>query len=245
MRFGRRFERTAGVLGLLGALLMLTGDILLYAHPGGSAMAGIELRGALGVRSAVLGAAPAQLHLSALLAPLATLMYLFGVLHIYLQLDRHARLLAAPVALGFAAMFVAGGAYHVLWSSYGLVLQASVADPTASAELVEQTGRLMRLMYGAAALTGYPAAAGLLAAVLSGRSSYPRFTAVVNPGITIGIAPLFRPMAERMAEPLGALLLGGWINTAFVLFFVVSLVSTRSGDRGAAPGPPTLEVTST
>jgi hypothetical protein len=34
-------------------------------------------------------------------------------------------------------------------------------------------------------------------------------------------------VAGRLAEPFGAMLLGGWINAMFAVFFVVSLASTR------------------
>ena len=219
-------ERTAGVLGVLGALLMLGGDALLYAHVGDRTMADAGLQAALGVGATVLAATPTHLYLSVVIAPIATLLYLCGVWHVYRQLILHTRFWAAFVTVGFAAMFVAGGAYHALWSPYAFVLQSSAADPAASVELLTHTGRLMRLTYGVAALAGYPAAVVLLVLVVARKSSYPRFTAAVNPGILIGIAPLLRPAAERLSEPLGAMLMGGWINAVFAVFFAVSLAST-------------------
>lgn len=225
---------TMGVLGLLGALLLLAGDMLLYAHAEPVVPVDPAFEATLGVRAAVLGARAAHLHLSGILAPLAAVLYLFGFRHVHLRLRGHAPVGAAFVALALSTMIVIGGAYHALWSHYGFILQHAATDPAGTGVLLDAATRFMRLMYGAGAVTGYSAALALLVLVVAKKSDYPRWTVVVNPGVVIALAPLVAPLAERWPAPAGAMLIGGWINLAFVVFFTVSLATMRRGPEATA-----------
>lgn len=220
-------ERIAGVLGLLGALLMLGGDMLLYAHANHAAWVSSSFNSNLGVRVAILGAERVELLASGVLGPVAAVLYAFGFWHVYLQLRQHAPIGGAFVALAFSTMIVIGGAYHALWTHYGFILQFAATDPAGASALVENATRYMHLMYGTAAAVGYSGAIVLLVLVLAKKSAYPRWTAVINPGVLIALAPPLMPIIERFPQPTGAILAGGWINMAFTVFFLVSLATTR------------------
>lgn len=80
--------------------------------------------------------------------------------------------------------------------------------------------------YTVSAVPGYLAGPVLLILVLTGRTNYPRWTAVMNPGLLIVLSPFF----SGFPAPLGAVVAGGYVNLVFVLFFVVSIITTWKAD---------------
>lgn len=76
----------SGILGLLGAAAMLAGDLLLYAHWGDMPEVKEAVHALVPARKSVLLATSTDLHISGLLGPVASILYLFGAWHLYLNL---------------------------------------------------------------------------------------------------------------------------------------------------------------
>jgi hypothetical protein len=216
-------KQTAGLLGLLGAVLLFAGDMLLYGHFGSGS--GFKE----GERIVALLAPLLRLYLGGLLGPLCATLYLVGFWHVYQNVSSHAPWAARLVAICFSVVMVIGGAYHALWATRQLAMRFSEQAPAVQSELSKAIGQYMGLTFAVAAVPFVAASLALLIVVLTGRSNYPRWTALVNPGLLM----VFKPLTAYVPGPLGAVIWGGHFNLVFCLFFAVSLATTwRSGRNG-------------
>lgn len=210
----RHLLLTAGA-GLVGALLMFTGDMLLYGHFG----SGAEFISRY--KTVITEASSLRLYIAGALGPVAAIFYLIGVYHLYLRLQRSRVLLRLVTSLAFAAMFVIGGAVHAVWAAYALVLRG-VAHGQANADLEAVMDGYRNLVYRMAEIVGYPSALLLFALVLMRRTTYPRWSALLNPGLIM----LASSVVVFLPAPIGAPVVGGLFNLAFVVFFALSLATT-------------------
>lgn len=219
-------RQTAGLLGLLGAVLLFAGDMLLYGHFGSGS--GFKV----GERIVALEAPLLRLYLGGLLGPLCACLYLFGFWHVYQNVSSRARWAGRLVAGGFAIVMVIGGAYHVLWATRLLAMRFSEQAPAVQSELSKAIGQYMGLTFTVAAVPFVAASLILLMVVLTGRSNYPRWTVLANPGLLM----VFKPLTSYIPGPLGGIIWGGYYNLVFCLFFAVSLATTAESLRNGRNG---------
>ena len=204
---------TAGA-GLIGALLMFTGDMLLYGHFG----SGAEFISRY--KTVITEASSLRLYLAGALGPVAAIFYLIGVSHLYMRLQPARAVVRIATSLAFAAMFVIAGAVHAVWAAYALVLRG-VARGQASTDLETVMGAYLDLVYKMAEIVGYPSALLLFVLVLMRRTTYPRWSAFLNPGLIV----LASSLVVFLPAPIGAPIVGGLFNLAFVVFFALSLAT--------------------
>lgn len=199
---------------------MFTGDMFLYGHWGSGA--GFIHH----YKTIIADASTLRLYIAGALGPVASLFYLMGAHHIYLRLQPSPSLLRRITSIAFAATFVVAGAVHAVWGAYALVLRA-LAHGQAGAELETITGDYLQLFFRMAEVVGYPGAVLLLFQVLTRRTTYPRWTAILNPGIVM----LAAPVLTYLPGPIGAPVVGGLFNLAFVVFFLMSLATMPRAHR--------------
>jgi hypothetical protein len=212
----RSLNRIQGCAGVIGALLFFAGDMLFYGHWGdGSAFHD-------GMMRVLAGASLTRLFLGGLVGPIAACLCLIGCWHVRANVITHSTVLGRIAFYSFAAMMVIGGAVHALWVPRGLAMKYSFLPGTT--ELTSALRDYWSVAYQLAEVPAYLAAGSLLLLVLLGKSSYPRWTIVAN----FGLLSLLEPLAARVPAPLGAVLVGGFINLSVALFFFVSLLSTWS-----------------
>lgn len=215
--YRRQYLLTAAA-GLLGALLMFTGDMFLYGHFG----SGAEFISRY--KAVIAGASTLRLYIAGALGPAAATFYLIGAYHLYLRLQPARPLLRFVTSLAFGVMFVIAGAVHAVWAAYALVVRG-VAQGQASVDLENIMAAYLDLVYTMAEVVGYPAALLLFFLVLTRRTTYPRWSAVLNPGLLL----LASPVLTYLPSPIGAPFVGGLFNLAFVLFFTLSLATSEGG----------------
>jgi hypothetical protein len=214
------FVRILGSLGIGGALLMFIGDMCLYGHlgSGGDFWKNLPL--------VISNESDIQIVAGGFIGPIAALLYCLGFFSIYEMISPKSPILAIIVAGGAAAMIVIGAAYHAMWGIRALLIKAGLPSGDYH-ELYNEIKQYTLLFYDAAGVVGGIASVLLLFVVLSRRSLYPRWTAVVNPGFLF----LFSPLAGFIPAPLGAIVYGGYFNLVFVVFFSVTVFSTRSNNH--------------
>lgn len=213
----RRYSLITAGAGLVGALLMFTGDMLLYGHFG----SGAEFINRY--KTVIISASTFRLYVAGAVGPVAAIFYLIGAYHLYLRLQPARALPRIVTSLAFAALFVIAGAVHAVWAAYALVLRA-VAHGQANADVETGMRAYLDLVYRMAEVVGYPAALLLLVLVLIGRTTYPRWSVVLNPGLLM----LASPLVVFLPAPIGAPVVGGLFNLAFVVFFAFSLATHRA-----------------
>ena len=200
--------------GLVGALLLFAGDMFLYGHLGSGA--GFKNN----YKTVIVEASTLRLYIAGALGPVAAFFYLGGARHLYLRLKPSRPVLRIVATLAFVATFVVAGAVHAVWASYALVMRG-VAQGQANADLQTVSGDYLGLIYTMAEVVGYPAALLLFLLVLTRQTTYPRWSAVLNPGLIM----LAAPFVTLLPGPVGAPVVGGLFNLAFVVFFVLSLTT--------------------
>ncbi len=190
--FGR-LPTVAGWCGLAGALIMFAGDQLI-GHGSRLSDSGLITLGGL---AAIPGGA-------GLLA---------GVWHIREQLAPAPSIARLPISLLFATLFVLASATHAVWGAYAIVendLTGVAVDSDLFVHYLGAFGVLGQVL-------GIPASLALLALVLLGRTSWPRWMALFNPGLLY-----FGLGAIQIPGQLGAAIAASTFNFAFCLFFLAS-----------------------
>ena len=214
-------SRIFGVMGLVGASLLLCGDLLLYGHLGDGAsfvrrLPEIATRAPLG-----------RLYIGGALGPIGAVLVAAGFWHVHLEVRPSWPRASRAMFAGFAVLMAGAGAFHALWTAYMLALRFAASTPSVLDPLLIAIRSYMSTLFAVSGLPGYAACGVLLVAVLSGRTRYPRWSAPINPGLlslASGVT-LFAP------APWGALARGGFLSLTLMLFFAVSLALTRPRRR--------------
>ena len=209
--------RILGLIGLGAALLMFVGDMCLYGHfgSGGDAISKLAITNESDTRIVVGG----------FIGPIAAILYCLGFLSVYFMISPRSRMLAIVVAGGAAVVMAIGGTYHAMWSIRAFLIKAGLSTGEYQG-LYTQIKEYTLLFYNTMLAGAGVVSVLLLFTVLSGRSLYPRWSVVVNPGLLF----LFRPLADFVPAPLGAIVSGGYLNLVFVVFFSVNVLVTRSSN---------------
>jgi len=196
---------------------MFAGDMFLYGHLGSGADFSSRYK------TIIEEASTLRLYIAGALGPIAAIFYLIGARHLHLRLEPSKPLLRGVTSFAFVATFVIAGAVHAVWAVYGLVLRGA-ARGQASVALQSVVGDYLQLLFRIAEVVGYPAALLLFLLVLTRQTRYPRWSAVLNPGLVM----LASPLMTLLPGPIGAPVVGGLFNLAFVVFFVLSLATSAT-----------------
>lgn len=211
-------DRWTAAAGLAGALLMFAGDMLFYGQWGSGAEAISE--------SFVLAAAasPDRLALGGLVAPVAGAGLLCGVLHVSNRLGSSPTIVRWVVVVCLLLVVMIAVATHAVWGAFALA--ATTGEPLA----VMRVYQYLQTHFLAGAAPAAVAAILLLVVVAAGRSGWPRWMIVLNPGALY----LIMSSGTWIPAPVGAALVGGAFNLSLALFFAASLVAPvrLSSSRG-------------
>ncbi|MEM9172989.1 MAG: DUF6796 family protein, partial [Pseudomonadota bacterium] len=154
---------------------------------------------------------------------------LLGLWPLYRALEPAGRRLAlVPVVLfGYSLTLFAG--YHYAAVLYALGFQA--ADAASNSLLTEQ---LMQVNDGALTVIGIPltiASLWIIGLILSGKTLYARWMAIVSPLLT----QLISPLVKMIPSPYGGYIVPGSMTIVFVVFFALALwVSWPSSKPGVS-----------
>jgi hypothetical protein len=218
-------HRLAGLMGLAGALLFFAGDMLFSGYFGSGA--GFHQ----GMIAAVQRDSVQRLVAGGLVGPVAALLCMVGFWHVRANVEPRNPILGKVMFYAFIALMVVGSATHALWTVKGLALKLCTGQTAAPCpDLLAATQDYWKLLYEMAEIPGYLASLLLLVMVLLGRTAYPRWTAIANPGILLVASYL----AEWVPAPLGAVLVGGSTNLSIATFFLVSVATTWRAERRGA-----------
>lgn len=207
----------AGVAGLCGALLFFAGDMLFYGHLGPGA--GFHEGMLATVRNASLG----RLFAGGLVGPVAACLCIVGFWHVYLNVRPSEERAGRVMLVAFAVLMVFGSAVHTLWTAKGLAIRHCYYDDDLGCRtLIPAMDSYWNLAYNIGAVPGYFGAIVLIGLVVLGKTWYPRWTVLANPGTLM----LLSRLADRAPAPFGAVLSGGFTNLSIAAFFLVSLWTT-------------------
>ncbi|NOZ35231.1 MAG: hypothetical protein GXO80_08030 [Chlorobi bacterium] len=206
----RFWLRTAGLAGILGGLILFTGDMLFYYNS-----AGTDMKMNMGHVSDL------RIKLSAVSALLATWFYLFGLLQIHYAFKTASRTARNIVIICFVGILTAygiiHGAYVAIAVSSKLAVQYNL-DISSVTELATEANQLLRLFV-------YPVFATLsfvfIKEVWKRNTLYPRRMVFFFPLIPF----LFQGILDKfLSGSLKLVIMGGFLNIILVIFFTASTI---------------------
>ena len=209
-------RRVFGIIGLIGSILLFAGDMLLYGHFGSAG----------DIYDVIEATAPhvsmGRLFVGGIIGPVAAFLYIAGFYHVYLNIQRAGSKPAKFVFVSSSLMMVIGGTYHALWTIRMLLFKFRIMDVENLQRFVDAVNSYLRITLVTAAIPGYAAFTLLLILVLIGKTNYRRWTVVVNPALLY----LITLLSSEIRGPLGAVIVGGYINLIFMVFFSTSIITT-------------------
>ena len=219
-----RLRNLTAVFGFLGAVLMLMGDLLLYAHFGDRPSTQPWVAEFLAARSSLLLASNVLLNTSTLLGPIAAMFYLGGSIHLYLIFNRR-KSIGLFVAFMSAAAFVGSGAYHAQFGLLGHVATHANALSQAPTKLIESAETTLLILNTFVQTTWLLAFIALFVGILSGSTVLSRKIAWISPLLPIAIlVPLVERQSVGWPLPWSGIAAGGIYNLLMALCFLVFLI---------------------
>lgn len=196
--------RRLAAFGIMGGLLMFFGDLCFYMLP---------ISGADFLRTSVMNTMDTKrLIMGGAAGPLAGLLYGLGAMMFYVGLKKHNQRLARITAGLFAVMFVVGGAYHSIYTTYGFVPADDLSGMSA------KITALIDSLHAVSFITGLSASFLFIYMVLRYDTVFPKWIIVFTPTFW---TLLNRPVGPFIPYPVGSVIIGGWINLCFIVFFTL------------------------
>ena len=209
------FMQRLALFGVMGGMLMLFGDMCFYMSP----VSGANFSSAEMMRSMP----PDRLIIGGVVGPLAGLLYALGTIMYYLAFRGHEKRLARIMTTLFVVMFVVGGAYHSIYTTYGFVPPGDLLGATAKISAL--IGALQKVSF----VAGLSGSILFIYMVLRYDTVFPKWIIIFTPTFW---TLLNGPLAPYIPYPAGSVVVGGWINICFILFFMLCYFMFGKAGKG-------------
>lgn len=211
----RRLLLITGLLGALGALIVGSGEFLMqFSAQGGYEAADYAYFARVSM---------ARLRLGHFLGALAAPLYLAGYAHIFLALRPAPAWLRWSVLLLGVYGFVIGDVWLGSRIYLALLVHAGADASSSLSGLLTQAAAFNEPLIQVVRVAIALASVLFGAAVLSGRSLYPRWIAACNPIVWLALVFL----SYRFIPSIGVYLLPTAMNVAHFIFFALSVLILR------------------
>lgn len=192
-----------GIIGIIGAILMFIGDMLLYYTPN-SFDYETEFLTVLGQSSVN------RLFWGGFLGPIAAFLYCIGFYQLYLVIKP--KFWKFFVFLILSLSIIVGGAFHSHFTYMGL---ASAEKQNELLNLIKNSITTYYLLTAGLGFIGFLALSVLIA---FRKTLFPRWIILCTPLILfLGFTP-----AKSLPAPFAVIIAGGWMNIIHIVFFTVS-----------------------
>lgn len=217
-----RMLRWTGIAGIIGAMLLFTGDMFLF----GSWLSGSD---ALAENWRLMARfSPVRLMIGGMFGPVGSIFYVLGCWHFYLALKSGGKSLSFLVFSNYALGIIIGGAFHAASPCLGILFHA---QQDLSQELFTRLLTSMRhyldILFLLAQSFGGIGALLFILLVLFRPTRYPRWMIVFTPPV-IFVTSMF---GRYIPAPLGGNIRAGYLHLGFTLIFGVSLKLLWHGGR--------------
>jgi hypothetical protein len=224
----------SGIAGLVGATIMLVGDMLFY----GRADSSID-------HITMMGMVPLwRLYLGGLLGIVAGVFYMLGTAQVYLATRSAGRSAALITGGAFFVMMVFNGAYHTTFPAWGLAAQLATNYAGAGATALAQAEEYLRWLrlFGVVPQLLFTLAFAFV--VITGKTAYPRWMAPITPLVLLLALPF---ITGQLSGLLFVVLQGGIANIVFIVFFAIATAALwlRNRQVAAKPAIPTRDFAET
>ena len=196
--------------GILGSLLMFSGDILLYFEP----VSGLKYDSIARMGTMPIG----RLIAGGLIGPNASIFSIIGGYLFYVIFRSVNKVMAMILFICFAILFIYAGTYHALFPNFGFIGRLPESLQTQQLLFIKT---YKESLYTLILISGTLWTLLLFYLVFFKKSIYPRWMLLFTPTLLIMLS---QSVKNYIPYPLGAIIYGGWINLCFMLFFIVCLI---------------------
>ncbi len=225
---GLQFRRTlgwTGAAGMLGAIVFLIGDVMLYFTTSGE-------RNVVAIMSQLT---LWRLYLGGALGLVGSWLYTLGTWQVYLAVQPAGRWWARGTFGAFAAMMIGTGAFHVAHAGLGLVARTArmaQADETTTQQALNQSWGYIGLLVQFLTAPAVILAVLFVSSVLGGRTLYPRWFFLFTPSFLPFLYPTVDRLANTTLSSIPYLLVsGGFYDVGFLVFYAVSTLVLWRGAK--------------
>ncbi|RLD83051.1 MAG: hypothetical protein DRJ07_07430 [Bacteroidetes bacterium] len=211
MNINQSWLRVMGLTGILGGLLLFTGDMLFYYD---SVSTNLKLN--------MGNASEFRIIANGILALLATWFYLFGLGQVYYAFMPSTKTVRNIVVVSFACILISYGiihsAYIAIATTAKLAVQNHLDMETATA-LASNTNNILRLLvYPIFALLSFV----FIWQVWKKKTLYPRWIILFFPLVPF----LFQGLVKKvLSGSIWIVIVGGYLNLIIVVFFLASTIA--------------------
>ena len=193
------------LLGVIGGLLMFAGDMFFYYEP----VSGIDFNSL----EMMIKRDNHTLMIGGALGPVAAVFYAFGALIFYFAFTDKLRIYGKIISLSWIFMLVLGGAYHSVFPNFGFVGKLPV---DMRGEYIQNVSALIDMMSNMAFVLGLISSLLLAFVILFKKTIFPKWFVLLIPTFLTLLNGVIEPY---IPSPFGAIIIGGWVNLCFVMFF--------------------------
>jgi hypothetical protein len=199
------------LLGILGSLLMFSGDMLLYFAP----VSGLEYDSIARMGTMPIG----RLIAGGLMGPIASVFSIIGGYLFYMIFRSVNKIIAIILFISFAILFIFAGTYHALFPNFGFIGRLPESLQTQQLLFIKT---YKESLYTVIFICGTFWTLLLFYLVFFKKTIYPKWMLLFTPTLLIMLS---QPLKNYIPYPLGAIIYGGWINLCFMLFFIVCFLN--------------------
>ena len=193
--------------GILGSLLMFTGDMLLYYEP----VSGLEYNSV-----AVMSRMPInRLIAGGLIGPIASVFSIIGGYLFYMVFRSVNKVLAKILFACIAIFFLVAGTYHAMFPNFGFIGRLPESLQPQQLLFIRT---YLKSIYTLISICGFFWTLILFYLVIFKKSLFPMWMLLFTPTLLILLSGFVK---NNIPYPLGAIIYGGWINLSFMVFFLV------------------------
>ncbi|HFB54298.1 MAG TPA: DUF4386 family protein [Hellea balneolensis] len=203
-------------LSILGALIMIVGDYLLFLTPW---VSGKDFNSINAMRTM----SEPRLMWGGIAGPISALAYAAGSCVFYVALKQHNKIIAALISIFSVITYGLVGAAHCLFAVIGFG-GTEYAAGTEAGQIQENVTSMVETMSNMISVTALLSSVLLIYMIVRHTTAFPKWILVVMPLTLTLIQPLITPFVPY---PLGSIIIGGWPNWAAVIFFACLLIVWR------------------
>lgn len=201
--------------GLLGALLMFAGDMLLYYTPEDFDYEPDRNQNVIQAVVNVMKTLPAgRVSLGGVLGTVASFLYCIGFYHIIVITDNAWKLMAYVAFFASCLGIISGGAYHTHCAYLGLLGDDRYTEAREIA--INYFSKLIWIMYIGEGI-GYFL---LVFLIVTNHTILPQWTFLLTPGILF----LLKKPLRRLPKGIRVIISGGWSNLISVIYYIAVMV---------------------
>ncbi|SCX12874.1 hypothetical protein SAMN02910339_01806 [Lachnospiraceae bacterium YSD2013] len=201
---------TTLLVGLAGALLMFAGDMTLYYDKNDFKHDG-TLNPIINIMRKL---PPKRVMIGGWIGPVAAFLYCIGFYHMVLIADEPLYKIAFAAFLLSCMGIIAGGAYHSHCAYLGLL---GADEQRKDLDIVTAYFQKLPLILYLGEGLGLLA---LIVFIVIGKTVFPRWMAILSPGVLY----LLKPLSRKLPKGLHMILCGGFSNVVFIVYYVVAII---------------------